>query len=603
MPRWPSKRRSEQEDLKITFKRDDQHWSNLVVNNIIKKTRVPNYTIKLEPKNLRTMPDLVPIAENKSNNGLQQLLEKPSSSAATMTAIPKEALERLRVELPGPSSSRHWPIIMKKTSDGPSTDSPRSPDDQSSRDAPPTPPQRDPRKRARPVRFPDSLAQQDDPIFLRGKEREALLSREESVTDIDDSQAEEPQPPNLICTERITDDVFASMEPKPIDQPIEGGGANLVQEATIQSPAVQRQTVNLETAAVANEVQPPVNVLPQQNKSGLTESTLPQTKQPAQTVNSNAVLISNTAQNVWLVHPIVTFPLQHLTRQGSYAELEKALKLGGLIIDIRDETNKTATMWAIELQRHMALDLLLREGADVNRQNALGDTLTHSCAKRGDYLGLSILNKFKPNYYKTNILGEIPMFSAMQSRDPEIIQRVWDYSEDVTYLLNHRAKGGYGLMHYCAVYGDTTMIRRICKHAKEAYQIVPMAESHTTPLHVAATKTGFACIESLINSWPVQTKIVDHKGRAPIHYVTNIEALSAFEKFNRHELTMINTKDGCSLAHYAAERGNAAVLAYLTRRVVNLISEKNLKGKTWLEIASPDTRSRVNSILLKELSG
>ena len=76
----------------------------------------------------------------------------------------------------------------------------------------------------------------------------------------------------------------------------------------------------------------------------------------------------------------------------------------------------------------------------------------------------------------------------------------------------------------------------------------------------------------------------------PIHYVINIEALSASEKFNRHEITMITTKDGCSLAHYAAERGKAAVLAYLTRRVVNLISEKNLKCKNWLEIHSIESK-------------
>ena len=82
----------------------------------------------------------------------------------------------------------------------------------------------------------------------------------------------------------------------------------------------------------------------------------------------------------------------------------------------------------------MELDLLLREGADLNQQNALGDTFTHPCAKREDFLGLSILNIFKPNYYKTNSLGKIPMFSATQSRDPEIIQWVWDNSVDIPYL-------------------------------------------------------------------------------------------------------------------------------------------------------------------------
>ena len=72
------------------------------------------------------------------------------------------------------------------------------------------------------------------------------------------------------------------MEPMKRDRPIEEGVANLLREALIQSPAVQWQTVNPETTAEANEVQPPINVFPQQDQSGLTRSTLPQTKQPAQ---------------------------------------------------------------------------------------------------------------------------------------------------------------------------------------------------------------------------------------------------------------------------------------------------------------------------------
>jgi len=583
MPRWP-KRETSREELKYILRKEkEDHWSRIEIGEILRsnaKKRTPVYTIELASKRPRTMTGGDTEPASTSGPGVNLILNNLlNSTTAPMTSIPSEAMERLRTEVPGPYTPGRWP----KKKDGEVHDPISDSEIVVQPARPPSPPVRESRKKKRPVRIPDGLQQREEELTLDESTMEPTIKEEQvEASPIDDVPSGEEALPSLSCTEKPTNEELEGGEPIATDLTAKGG-------------AIPR---NQPTSPITNKLPVQEDPLTTDQPKAAPSSF----KQPQQTVNSNAVLVSNTAQNVWLVHPIVTFPLQHLTRQGSYAELEKALKLGGLIIDIRDEANKTATMWAIELQRHMALDLLLREGADVNQQNALGDTLMHTCAKKGDYLGLSILKRYRPNFYKTNILGEVPMFSAMQSRDPEVTQRVWEYSEDIPFILNHRAKGGYGLMHYCAVYGDTTMIRRICRHAKDAYQIVPMAESLTTPLHVAATKNNFACVETLIGSWPAQTRMMDSKGRVPIHYATNIEALAAFESYNCHELTLTNIKDGCSLAHYAAERGNAAVLAYLTRKISNIVNLKNLKGKTWLEIASPDTRARVNAILLKQLS-
>ena len=48
-------------------------------------------------------------------------------------------------------------------------------------------------------------------------------------------------------------------------------------------------------------------------------------------------------------------------------------------------------MWVVDLHRRLILELLLRHDTNVDQQT---DSLTHMCAKRGDTLGLTILNRF-----------------------------------------------------------------------------------------------------------------------------------------------------------------------------------------------------------------
>ena len=56
-----------------------------------------------------------------------------------------------------------------------------------------------------------------------------------------------------------------------------------------------------------------------------------------------------------------------------------------------NEANQNIPMWVVDLHRRLILELLLRHDTNVDQQT---DSLTHMCAKRGDTLGLTILNRF-----------------------------------------------------------------------------------------------------------------------------------------------------------------------------------------------------------------
>jgi ankyrin repeat protein len=164
-------------------------------------------------------------------------------------------------------------------------------------------------------------------------------------------------------------------------------------------------------------------------------------------------------------------------------------------------------------------------------------------------------------------------------------------------ILNSRNKFGSGLAHYLAGYGDVVGLRRMAQATNNPTLLAPLNQAHQTPLHIAATGNSYACVEHLIRVWPLQLRCVDVNMKNPIHLVNNTEALMAFEAYFPLELTTINAIDGSSLVHYAAERGNAEVIAYLLKRGHQVNTLKNFKGETWDSIATSKTRDRVTALL------
>ena len=291
---------------------------------------------------------------------------------------------------------------------------------------------------------------------------------------------------------------------------------------------------------------------------------------------------------------IIAFPLQFLTKLGWNSELEKTLRLGNAKVDAPDASEKTATIYAIESQNHQGLDLLLKAGANPNQADAMGDSLLAIAAKKGDMISLEIISKFSPNYLQENILGEIPILGAVQSRNPEAVNKIWNLMANDTAIISHRTRFGGSFAHYCAAYADVGGLRRLARvvAGRNTALLAPLSKTKQTPLHVACTRDSYACVEQLIRMSPLQLRCVDENMMNPVHHVNNTEALMAIENYYPLELTTVNPLDGASLIHYAAARGNVEVIVYLLKRNRSGPAKDGEKRK-WDDIASSQVRDKV----------
>jgi ankyrin repeat protein len=300
--------------------------------------------------------------------------------------------------------------------------------------------------------------------------------------------------------------------------------------------------------------------------------------------------------------PFICYPLHTLVGNNNLLELERLLKLGGLPIDAMDPTRRTPIRVAIEKKNYKCLELLLRYHADINQADSFGDTLVHSVAREGDLIAMDILIRFNPNLLIKNILGELPIFSSFYSNNKEIGQLLWRLTESKNYLIEHRTFSNFSLLHYAAAYSDELMIRTIMSHLHVLTQVPPLSTTLLTPLHVAASKNSYACIDLLLKLWPFQTRFANIEGKFPIHMVENIDALKAFEDFNQKEVEIKDNKEGNRLIHFAARKGLVLLIAYILNKYPGMWSIINMRGENWYSIANSKTRDDVYKLLPPSLS-
>ena len=134
---------------------------------------------------------------------------------------------------------------------------------------------------------------------------------------------------------------------------------------------------------------------------------------------------------------------------------------GGLHIDGEDFKKYTPAMYAIKKKNYDCLLALLNGGCDSNRLDTNGDSLLHLAAKMGDLIAVLTLSTIDINYKIKNKMGLIPIMSAFEGKNSQVINFLWDKTNYDSFILSHVTNYGHRFVHFCAASADSSILRKV----------------------------------------------------------------------------------------------------------------------------------------------
>jgi len=206
-----------------------------------------------------------------------------------------------------------------------------------------------------------------------------------------------------------------------------------------------------------------------------------------------------------------SLPLHFAAQAGDVKSIMMLLPLTTDGVNVLGEDNATPLAFAAMTGKTVAVQELLKAGADANIADIYGDVPLHIAAKAGDVDSIKLL---LPNTTKgVNVLGDnkfTPLTFAATSGKAKAIEELLRLGADA----NIAAVNGSLPLHFAAQAGTAESIKLLLP--KTANGVNALGENSSTPLAFAALAGKSKAIQVLFNEG-ADANIADKNGILPLH--------------------------------------------------------------------------------------
>ena len=155
----------------------------------------------------------------------------------------------------------------------------------------------------------------------------------------------------------------------------------------------------------------------------------------------------------------------------------------------------TALFYAVTLGHVSSVDLLLRAGAQPNKQDRKGRTASHCGAAKGMLESLKLMQKFKADLWIPNVRGDLPLHESIQSSKKDVVSWLLSLRPNHINVPNH---DGRCIIHIAALNNDIEMCKMLIDHAAFVNPIMRNARGQLlTPLDAALHRGNKGCAKYL----------------------------------------------------------------------------------------------------------
>ena len=155
----------------------------------------------------------------------------------------------------------------------------------------------------------------------------------------------------------------------------------------------------------------------------------------------------------------------------------------------------TALFYAVTLGHVSSVDLLLRAGAQPNKQDRKGRTASHCGAAKGMLESLRLMHKFKADLWIPNVRGDLALHESIQSSKKDVVSWLLSLRPNHINVPNH---DGRCIIHIAALNNDIEMCKMLIDHAAFVNPIMRNARGQLlTPLDAALHRGNKGCAKYL----------------------------------------------------------------------------------------------------------
>ncbi|XP_023892738.2 ankyrin repeat-containing protein BDA1 [Quercus suber] len=179
-------------------------------------------------------------------------------------------------------------------------------------------------------------------------------------------------------------------------------------------------------------------------------------------------------------------------------------------------------------------------------------------------------------------------------------------------FVNKRNPDGYTPIYLALLNGHIEIVHQLLQH--DANLVYVAGREGMTPLHYAATTNDLALLDNFLSVCPNSIKYVTIRNETALHIALKCDKLEALKFLVGWLLRkssclrkILGQKDvkGNTVLHIAVLRNQTQAVSHLLDswvwRFVNIINEKNLEGKTALDILEGQRRQGVDNIEMRVL--
>lgn len=179
--------------------------------------------------------------------------------------------------------------------------------------------------------------------------------------------------------------------------------------------------------------------------------------------------------------------------------------------------------------------VLLKNGANVNLQDAYGDTVLHDAIGK-DNLKMVNLLCAQPNlnFSLTNKNGFNILHHAALRGNKNVMEKLLENSK---LLVNVKKDDGYSPLHLACLNGHLDVVVVLIETGNADIEL--MNDRQQTPLHLTIYQGSYSIMEVLV-SLGVNVNAQDDNGDTPLHYVFQKKIFSPDEKLEQCRLSILS---------------------------------------------------------------
>ena len=280
-------------------------------------------------------------------------------------------------------------------------------------------------------------------------------------------------------------------------------------------------------------------------------------------------------------------------KAGDRVYIDRAISTGEAHPNLRDNNGSTLLHIAAEIKRNelAILEMLLKNGWDVNSQNSLGATPLHYAALRKDSgkKVASLLLKSLANTQISTNLGHTALHLACERYKPELVSLLLEFKASPTSV----DRSNNTPLHMLLLSpGRDTIAREIVELLLKAGSRPETKNRDGNDALLLACKQGFSKVCQLLMQSGGNPRTTNDQGNTLVHECAQAGHAELTDMLLDLEVPYINVAniDGDTPLHLAVKNNHAEVAASLIRKGSSILA-KNKLGKSPVDLLSSDEKN------------